>query len=555
MSAIRNAWRLLKPYWRSPERGRAWLLLFAVIALNLGEVYLNVRINKWNNDFYNALQAVDEKAFWAALIKFSYLAAAFIAVAVYKTYLNQMLRINWRRWMTHAYLGQWMHRQNYYRMPLIGQSTDNPDQRISEDIEQFIQLTLGITLGLLSAVVTLFSFLMILWQLSGALQFTLAGHAVNIPGYMVWVALLYAFVGTLITVRIGRPLAQLNFDQQRYEADFRFSLVRLRENRESIAFYRGEPRELEHFSTRFGFVVGNFWQIMRRQKMLNWFNSGYGQIAIIFPFVVAAPRFFAKKIQLGGLMQTASAFGQVQGALSYIIDAYPTIATWKAVVERLSGFEQNIAQATAWPGIPSPIASSGNNIVAHGLAVKLPDGKTLLAPRDLTIAPGDMLLITGPSGIGKSTLLRALAGIWPFTEVTLNVPENAARLFLPQKPYLPLGTLRQVLLYPHAQADDDALKAMLTLCGLPNLTAQLDEEAHWSHQLSLGEQQRIAFARALLSRPDFLFLDEATSALDEAAEAALYQLLRTHLPTTAIVSIGHRASLRGWHASEIKLGL
>ena len=443
-------------------------------------------------------------------------------------------------------------------MQIFGSKTDNPDQRISEDIEQFIQLTLGLSLGLLSAVVTLFSFLMILWGLSGPLDFEMFGTAISIPAYMVWVALVYAVIGTWLTVKIGRPLVRLNFDQQRYEADFRFSLVRLRENSESVAFYKGEAQEQENFLTRFGSVVGNFWQIMRRQKKLNWFTSFYGQIAIIFPFIVAAPRFFAGKIQLGGLMQTASAFGQVQGSLSYIVDSYASIAAWRAVIERLSGFNYSIRHAensqVAASGFERKIGST-NAIEANDLMISLPDGRALLEHIDLSIKAGDSLLITGPSGVGKSTLLRALAGLWPFVHGRLTMPESAAMLFLPQKPYLPLGTLKVALCYPDApDADDAALREVLALCQLAHLSDRLDAVEQWSYVLSLGEQQRVAFARVLLKRPDFLFLDEATSALDEDAEAQFYALLKSRLPNMAIVSVGHRSTLRQWHAAEKRLG-
>lgn len=533
----------------------ARLLLSVIIGLNLGEVYINVLLNKWNNDFYNALQAVDKNAFVAALIRFSYLAGIFIIIAVYKTYLNQMLRIKWRRWLTGHYLADWLGKRNYYRMQLFGGKADNPDQRISEDIEQFIQLTLGLSLGLLSSVVTLFSFLNILWGLSGALEFEVYGTHIYIEGYMVWVALVYAVIGTWITMKIGRPLVLLNFNQQRFEADFRFSLVRFRENSESIAFYKGEAREKENFMKRFSSVVDNFWQIMLRQKILNWFISGYGQIAVIFPFIVAAPRFFAGKIQLGGLMQTASAFGQVQGALSYIIEAYTSIATWKAVIERLDGFNHSIKQAEDTNMPEALLKTNADSIKAENLSVFLPDGRKLLEGVNLDIGRGSSLLITGASGTGKSTLLRALAGLWPFVEGGCALPQSTAMLFLPQKPYLPLGTLREVLCYPlAADISDEELREALSLCRLGQLSGRLDEFDQWSHILSLGEQQRVAFARILIMKPDFIFMDEATSALDEDAEESLYSMLKDKLPQAAIISVGHRSSLRRWHETEKALG-
>ncbi len=556
---IRDVWILTAPYWRSPEKVAAFVLLAVIVGLNLGEVYINVLLNKWNNDFYDALQNVDKKAFFAALVKFSWLAFFYIVVAVYKNYMNQMLRIRWRRWLTGSFLGRWLDKQNHYRMQLSGSPSDNPDQRISEDVGQFIELTLGLTLGLLSSIVTLFSFLFILWNLSGALMIPLGKFGqVNIPGYMVWFAMLYAIAGTWITSKLGRPLIRLNFDQQKFEADFRFSLVRFRENSEKIALYKGEEREKENFVTRFTSVFDNYWQIMKRQKTLTWFTSGYYQIATIFPFLVAAPRYFAKQIELGGLMQTASAFGRVQDSFSFIINAYTDIATWKAVVQRLNGFTATMDETTARSEDPAsfkPIPANDGALNVKNMSVQLPGGEALLENVNLAINKGDTLLISGLSGSGKSTLLRVLAGIWPFAKGTLEIPKNATTLFLPQNPYLPLGTLRHALCYPFpTSSDDQTLRDLLTLCRLEHLTGRLHDVDNWAHVLSPGEQQRIAFARAILIKPDFIFLDESTSALDEATESYLYETLRKHLPNSTLVSVGHRHTLKAWHDKVFSLG-
>ena len=436
----------IKPYWTSEERWVARGLLVVIVGLSLGEVYLNVLFNEWNNGFYSALQALDKPGYEHAIIRFCYLAAIFIFVAVYKTYLNQMLQIKWRRWMTLDYLSRWMSKQNYYRMQLAGNQMDNPDQRISDDIGEFITSSLGLSLDGLSSIVTLVSFLGILWSLSGPLDFNLNGTHVHIPAYMVWVAFAYAVVGTWLTFWIGRPLVKLNFEQQRFEANFRFSLVRLRENSESIAFYKGETQEEKGFTGRVQDIIGNWWQIMKRQKKLNWFTYGYGQIAIIFPFVVAAPRYFTKQMQLGSLMQTASAFGQVQGALSYHVDAYTSIAAWKAVTDRLNGFNESLAHAQeAQHTAGLDRQTQGDALGAEKLSITLPHGQPLLSNIDLKVAPGESTLITGRSGVGKSTLLRALAGLWPFAQGKVSWPQDARVLFVPQKPYLPLGTLAQVL--------------------------------------------------------------------------------------------------------------
>ena len=553
---LKECWALARPYWVSEEKLGARLLLAVIVALNLGEVYINVLLNQWNNDFYNSLQTVNKDAFIEALIRFTYLAFSFIVVAVYKVYLNQMLRLKWRRWMTNQWLEKWLANQRYYRMQLIGTPTDNPDQRISEDVEQFIQLSLGLTLGMLSSVVTLFSFLTILWGLSGSLDIPLFGFTLSIPGYMLWVALIYAAAGTWLTMKIGRPLIRLNFDQQRYEADFRFGLVRLRENSESVAFYHGELREQAGFMERFSSVVDNFWKIMKRQKTLTWFTSGYHQIAIIFPFVVASPRFFAGHIQLGGLMQTASAFGRVQDALSYLIDVYTSLATWNAVVQRLAGFEASMQKAddTLAPRTEFTIERGGDRVEASRLDIRLPQGSALLSGVDLTLRAGQSLLITGPSGAGKSTLLRCLAGLWPFVDGSLKLPDEKRMMFIPQKPYLPLGTLRQAMYYPAAPKWHDArLLEVLRACRLGHLEGRLDEMVAWSRVLSLGEQQRVAFARILLARPEFIFLDEASSALDEPTETLLYGLLKEQLPGSALISVGHRASLKIFHDTEKSL--
>jgi len=553
---LSDCWKLAGPFWNSKERGKARFLLAVIVTLNLGEVYINVLLNQWNNDFYNSLQTSNKEAFVEALFRFSYLAFTFILVAVYKIYLNQMLRLKWRRWMTAQWLDRWLEKKNYYRIPLIGAKADNPDQRISEDIEQFIQLSLGLSLGLLSSVVTLFSFLTILWTLSGALNFSFLGIDISIPGYMVWAALLYAIAGTWVTMRIGRPLIRLNYDQQRFEADFRFGMVRLRENSESIAFYRGEAREHDGLMDRFSSVMDNFWKIMKRQKTITWFTASYQQIAVIFPYVVASPRFFAGQIQLGGLMQTASAFGQVQGALSYIIEIYTSFATMSAVVERLIGFEGAIEQSEEAAKTPASLdfTQNGDVLMASNLTLRLPEGQILLKNIDITVKPGDSLLITGPSGRGKSTLLRALAGLWPFMEGKLALPSRELMFFVPQKPYLPLGTLRVALSYPGQVLWDDAtLKDALTQCQLPHLTDRLDEVAPWSNILSLGEQQRLAFARVLLARPAFLFMDEATSALDKPTETKLYEMVKKEIPGLALVSVGHHEGLKLFHSIEKQL--
>ncbi len=556
-SFARDVWRLIKPYWTSEERYTAWLLLGAVIGLTLAMVYMNVLFNTWYNDFYNALQEKDKAAFWRLMGRFVVLATIYISMAVYAFYLNQMLQIRWRRWMTGIYLRDWLAGRTYYRLQLEGGSTDNPDQRIAEDLRLFVDETLTLLLGFINSVVTLAAFVGILWGLSGPLSIPFNGTEIVIPGYMVWAAILYAIAGTWLTHRIGRSLIGMNFDQQRYEADFRFSLVRFRENADGIALSGGEEGEMRGFHARFANVVKNWWMIMKRQKILNSFTIGYTQAAIIFPFAVAGNRYFAGAIQLGGLMQISNAFGQVRASLSWFIDAYSGngpntgFVGWKATADRLIGFHKAIGVAND-DTRPGPrieqVESAGQDLVLDEVALALPNGASLAAPSSVSLAPRSDWLIQGASGSGKSTLFRAIAGIWPFGSGRVRLPKGST-LFLPQRPYLPLGTLREVIAYPASTQDvpDARLLEALEAVGLGQLAGRLGEQQNWAMQLSPGEQQRLAIARALIQAPAWLFLDEATSSLDEPAEAALYRVLKDRLPQTTIVSIGHRSTLAAFH--------
>lgn len=553
-----NLWGLTRPYWFSEEKWTARGLLTVILALNLGLVYMAVVLNEWNNLFYNSLQDKNFPEFTHQLLRFTLLAFTHIVMAVYQFYLNLMLQIRWRRWLTDVYFQEWLADRVYYRLELKNYGTDNPDQRISEDLQIFASRSLSLAFGLLRSVVTLASFVVILWGLSGTLTIPLGAGDMAIPGYMVWVALVYAIIGTWLTHLIGRPLVGLNFDQQRFEADLRFSMVRLRENAEGVALYRGEQDERRNLLARFGKVWENWWQLMKYQKRLIWFTSAYEQVATIFPILVAAPRYFSGALQLGGLMQTASAFGRVQDALSWFITAYTDLAHWKASVDRLTTFHGAIVAAerdaqagsgiTIITGVPARVST-------RDLELGLPDGRVLLANVTTTVHAGEHLLVTGPSGSGKSTLFRAIAGIWPFGRGQVELPPNGRLLFLPQRPYLPLGTLREGVCYPSAAGDytDAQVIQALRLCRLENFVGSLDENHQWARRMSPGEQQRLAFARALLYRPDWLFLDEATAAVDHHMEQYLYELVRTHLRDTTLISIAHGPAVAAFHHRQISL--
>ncbi len=557
----REGWRLARPYWSSEDKLWAWGLLAAVIVLNFLAVAIIVLLNKWRKDVFDALQHYDQAEFIWQLGVYGVLSVLSITFLVYQTYLGQMLQIRWRRWLTHRYLNAWLDERAYYRMQVSDGGTDNPDQRIADDLDLFtkgsIALTVGTT-GFLNAGITVVSFLAILWTISGPMTIPLGPWgALTIPGYMVWVALIYAVGGTWLTFKIGRPLVRLNFNQQRYQADFRFSLVRLRENTESIALYGGEGRELGNFTDRFTFVVDNFWSIMKRIKLLGWYTRTYDQVAVIFPFIVAAPMFFSRKMEIGGLMQTAGAFFELQVALSYLIKNYTEIAEWESVVQRLSGFDHRVREIAAAARAPQQIEvqTTGSGIEVADLELDLPDGTALLRNVAFTVPAGEALLIAGPTGTGKSTLLRAIAGIWPYGRGRIRV-DQAHCLFLPQRPYLPLGTLRHAVLYPREDlaVPTARIAAVLREVGLPELVEELDSAQNWAHRLSLGEQQRLAFARVLLIQPSIVFMDEASSALDEACEATLYRLLRAASWHPTIVSIGHRSTLRAFHDTLMDLG-
>ncbi len=559
VQSLSTIWRLAIPYFRSEDRWLARVLLSAVIAAELSLVGITVLLNQWYNGFYNALQDRNWDTFVVQILYFCGIATAATLVSAYKLYLNQWLEIRWRRWMTKLYLDHWLKGAAHYRMQLLGDAADNPDQRIAEDIKLFIERTLTITVGLLGAIVAVASFIVILWTLSAEAPLRMFGVTVAIPGYLVWAALIYALVGTALTHLIGRPLVALNFNQQRYEADFRFNLVRVRENSEQIALLGGETTETGRLRMRFDKVVANWHLIMSRQKRLTFFTAGYAQGAIIFPIIVVSPAYFAGLMQLGGLVQTSTAFTTVQSALSFFVTIYREFAEWRAVIARLDGFDRSIEAARVVANRPSRVDvvshPTKTGLTIERLSVQLPTGAPLVASEDLIIESGQRALITGPSGSGKSTFFRAVAGVWPFGTGTIMVPRGAKLMVLPQRPYFLVASLEDAVSYPSERGTfaPARISEVLNAVGLPALARRLSEEAHWNQILSLGEQQRLSIARAILQAPDYLFLDEATASLDELSEAKLYGLLQEQLPGVTIVSIGHRSTLITFHDRRLTM--
>ena len=543
-------WALAKPYWVSEKRAKGLVLLATVVGLSLGIVWLEVQFNTWNKNFFNALEQKNQSEFFRQLWVFTIIAFVWIVARVYQIYLQQMLQIEWRTWLNEHFLGDWLKDRAYYRLQLLDRGVDNPDQRIAEDLRLFVDTTLDLSLGLLSSLVMLVSFTVILWELSG--DFTIGG--VSIPGFMFWVALVYTGIGSWLTYKIGRPLVKLNFNQQRFEADYRYALVRLRENSEGVALYKGEELELGNFRDRFRHVVDNWWGIMRTRKQLNWFVSFFFQFSVPFPYLVAAPRYFAGAVGMGYIFQVGNSFTNVRSSLWWFIDAYTQLAAWKATIDRLTSFTDSLEHVKVEArdlGGERPEAP-GETIAIEALQLALPQGKPLLASTSIQFRPGEDVLVTGPSGAGKSTFFRALAGIWPYWKGRVRLPQRARLLFLPQKPYLPIGSLKRAVTYPGDAAglSDAEIADVLRAVGLAQLANDLERVENWAQVLSGGEQQRLAFARALLNKPDWLFLDEATASLPEDAQEALYRLLKERLPQATLVSIGHRASLRGYHERQ-----
>ena len=559
---IVGLFHLITPYWNSEEKKSARLYLAGIITLTIAAVYMTLLLNEWFNSFYSALQNYDSDAVYRGLLRFTGLAFAHIAFAVYSYYLQQRLALRWRKWMTKNYLAKWTGQQMYYRLEMFSQGTaDNPDQRISEDINLFTARTLSFMSGLLRSATTIVCFIFVLWNLSEVLSFSAGGQEIHIYGYLVWTALAYSVFGTWITHKVGHRLVSLNYLQQKLEADFRFSMVRLRETAESVAFYNGAAKEEAFLSNRFMTLLRNTLFIIKKQKQLSWLTNSYAQIAIIFPFVVAVPRYLSQNISLGGLMQIANCFGKVQDAMSYFVDVYASLAEWQSCAERLLSFDKHIAaieKETEEKSVSLVREETPDRLRLTDVTISVPAmdenkrTREIISSAACTIRSGEHVILKGPSGSGKSTLLRTLAGFWPYVKGHISMPAPSEMMFIPQKPYIPMGTSAEAASYPLETADEEILSPLLVECGLSHLMEKPDTEADWSHILSLGEQQKLAFVRVFLRKPKWVFLDEATSAMDEETEEKMYRLL-TALPGTTVISIGHRSTLDKWHDRVLRI--
>lgn len=554
-----TAWQLIKSYWQSDQRFLAYVFFSIVVIMTVSLVGLDVVFNYWYNYFYNALQAYDKHGVVRLLVIFFVLALFYIVLAVYRYYISQLFGLRWRRWLTYQFIGRWLQKRGYYLLENFDEKTDNPDQRIQEDISSLINYSIDLSMGLIAAITTFIAFIYVLWQLSGEVTIPLGQFGVlHVPGYLVWVGVIYAIIGTFFTFKLGRPLVALNFEQQRREATFRFAAMDLRSHAEHVALYEGEHHEKSVLHRLFGGVLENWYFIILRQKLLLWFTAGYNQASVVLPLVVALPNYFDKVFLLGGLIQSIRAFTSVQESLSFMVNSYTRIAEWQAVVQRLTTFVNHIQDAEEKAEKENRVQFHKHDepsIIAKDVSIYTPQNIMLLENIEETFEHGHNYLIKGASGLGKSTFVRTLAGIWPFAAGEITFPTQQRVMYMPQKPYMPLGTLAEAILFPDQKQVElkKRLEAVLHDVHLDNLIPRLNETANWGEQLSPGEQQRLGFARVLLHQPDWAFLDESTSMLDLGNETALYELLQKQLPDCSIVSVGHQPSLERFHDHVVNL--
>lgn len=552
-------WQLIRAYWLSNNRIHAYLFFAVVMLMTVTLVGFDVVFSYWYNYFYDALQAYDKSGTIKLLFVFFIIAGIYIIIAVYRYYISQVFGLRWRRWLTDQFIGRWLQKRSYYLLENFDEKTDNPDQRIQEDIAALVSFTIDLSIGLVSAVTTFFAFIYILWSLSGVFTLSLGSLGTyKIPGYLVWVAVLYAIIGTMLTIKLGRPLIALNFEQQRREATFRYAAVDLRTHAENVALYRGENHQRTILRGLFDRVLDNWFMLIVRQKILLWFTAGYNQVSVVLPLLVALPNYFDKVFLLGGLIQSLKAFGSVQESLSFLVNSYTRIAEWQAVGQRLTTFLNHMSDVEEKAALQDKLVIKKQDkdaIFSKEVTISTPRDELLLQNINEEFVHGSHYLIKGISGIGKSTFVRTIAGIWPYASGEVMLPKNKLVMYIPQRPYMPIGTLKEAIMFPdhvNPELEKNIVKT-LKQCKLEHLIPRLAETAAWSEQLSPGEQQRIGFCRVLLHKPDWVFLDESTSSMDVNNEQYIYNLLKTELPDCSIVSVGHRPTLDMHHTHIIDM--
>ena len=538
-------------YWRSRDARSGRLLLAFAIALELTTVFGSFVIADSQRRIYDALQDRAAAAFFSGVALFAVAVVGFVTVSTYRVYIRQAVEIRWRTWLTEHLLDDWISPHSCSQMEAMHGDADNPDQRLAEDVRNYVASALGLSLSLLAALATLAAFAGLLWRMSSEWPVQIGGARFEVPGFMMWVAFAYAALASWITHRVGRPLVPINFDRLRLEADFRFGLVRFRENAEEIGLAGGESFEEKSAVDRFQRIVGNWWQLIRAQRNLTLLTTGIGQLNGVVPLLVAAPGYFLGNLTLGRVAQAGIAYGQVSGALAWFVNAYQEIAAWRASIERLLTFTDALDTAHTRHAECSLSVEPGDRdaLSLEDLRLELPDGRALLEAGSVSVAPGDRVAVVGPTGAGQTTLFRALAGRWPFGRGRIAMPPRAQTMFLSPQPYLPIGTLRAALSYPALESSfsDESMREALEQVELGDLSGRLDEVDHWEKRLSAGEQQRLGIARALIHEPRWLFLDDATAALDEQSERRVYTLLKERLPGAAVISIAHHASVAPYH--------
>lgn len=575
----RQYWRITSGYFTGPDSVRVWLWLAALLLSVITGVRLSVLFTYQGNDMMTSFQVIAEgvaggdeavrtsgkDGFWMSLTVFTILAALNVGRIMLDLFMAQRFMLAWRQWLTARLTSDWLDGKAYYRSRFIDDTIDNPDQRIQTDIDIFTAgvgpspntpnntSTATLLFGAVNAIASMISFTAILWNLSGNLTLPLIG--VELPRAMFFIGILYVVLATVIAFWIGRPIIWLAFDNEKFNAAFRYALVRMRDAAEAVAFYRGEVAERTGLRRLFAPVVSNYKRYINRMAKFYGWNLSVSQAQELIPYIVQFPRFFSGEVTLGGLTQTASAFRNLMDGLSFFRNAYDQFAGYRAAIIRLYGLVVANDEARALPEVTTTACVDGT-VELKKVEVRTPDGRQLIKPLDMRLEIGDTMVITGPSGSGKTTLLRSLAELWPFTSGTLTRPCGPNEtMFLSQMPYVPLGDLRAVVTYPgqEGSVSDEKLAATLTKVALPHLVDRLDEIQDWAKVLSPGEQQRIAFARILLTKPKVVFLDESTSALDEGLEFLLYQLVRTELPDTILVSVSHRTTVEQHHTHELHL--